>query len=67
MLDDAASRKAGTPEWWLLRLGKRLADDADRFDKLERYWRGDPPYPFGNVRMREAYRRLQRLARTNFG
>lgn len=67
MLDDTASKTAGSPEWWLLRLGKRLADDADRFDRLERYWRGDPPYPFGNQRMREAYRRLQRLARTNFG
>ena len=67
MLDDAASRTAGTPEWWLLRLGRRLADQANRYDLLDAYWRGDPPMPHGNKRMREAYRRLQRLARTNFG
>lgn len=67
MLDDAASRKHGSAEWWLLRLGKRLADDAPRFDRLESYWRGNPPAPYGNQRMREAYRRLQRMARTNFG
>lgn len=67
MLDDAATREAGTPEWWLLRLGRRLADEAPRFDLLDSYWRGAPPMPHGNKRMREAYRRLQRMARTNFG
>jgi len=67
VLDDAVSRKAGTPEWWLLRLGRRLADDAPRFDKLESYWRGTPRLPHGNERMREAYKRLQKMARTNFG
>lgn len=67
MLDDAASKTPGTPEWWLLRLGKRLAEEGPRFDKLESYWRGNPPHPHGNQRMREAYKRLQRMARTNFG
>lgn len=67
MLDDAASKTHGSPEWWLLRLGKRLAEDAGRFDRLESYWLGQPPMPHGNRRMREAYRRLQRQARTNFG
>lgn len=65
MLPDATA--AGSPAWWLLRLGKRLEADQPRFDRLERYWRGDPPLPHGNRKMREAYRRLQRLARTNFG
>lgn len=67
MLDIAASRTSGSPEWWLIRLGTRLAEDAPRFDLLERYWRGDPPMPHGNKKMREAYRRLQRMARTNLG
>lgn len=67
MLDDAASRDSGTPEWWLLRLGKKLTDELPRFDRLESYWLGNPPLPHGNKRMREAYKRLQRLARTNFG
>lgn len=65
MLPDATD--PGSPAWWLLRLGKRLEKDQPRFDRLERYWRGDPPLPHGNRKMREAYRRLQRLARTNFG
>lgn len=67
MLDNAVSSKPGSAEWWLLRLGKRLADDSKRFDILERYWRGDPPQPTGNRKMREAYRRLQKMSRTNFG
>jgi hypothetical protein len=57
----------GSPEWWLMRLGKRLESERPRFDRLESYWSGNPPLPQGNRRMREAYRRLQRLARTNFG
>lgn len=65
MLPDATN--PGAPGWWLLRLGKRLAEDQKRFDRLEAYWKGDPPLPHGNRKMREAYRRLQRLARTNFG
>lgn len=67
MLDDGASRTHGSAEWWLLRLGRQLAKDARRFDRLESYWRGVPPLPHGNQRMREAYRRLQCMARTNFG
>jgi len=67
LLDAVASRTKGTPEWRLLRLGARLAADCPRFDKLEKYWDGNPPLPHGNNRMREAYKRLQRLARTNFG
>lgn len=67
MLNDEASKTPGSPEWWLLRLGKRLTDNKPRFDRLESYWAGNPPMPHGNKRMREAYRRLQRMARTNFG
>lgn len=67
MLDSVAAKSPGSPEWWLLRLGKRLADDNPRFSRLESYWAGNPPLPHGNERMRDAYRRLQRIARTNFG
>lgn len=64
LADDKTPR---SPDWWLIRLGKKLSADQHRYDKLERYWRGDPPVPHGNHKMREAYRRLQHLARTNFG
>lgn len=67
MLDDASAKTHGSPDWWLLRLGQRLANDQDRFNRLESYWRGNPPMPFGNTKMRDAYRRLQRMSRTNFG
>ena len=64
MLDAAAS--PGSPDWWLLRLGRRLEDDRPRLDRLSAYWAGNHPLPFGNKRMRQAYRRFQRMARTNF-
>lgn len=65
MLSNSQTRNS--PAWWLLRLGKKLSEDQERFDKLEAYWRGTPPVPHGNRRMREAYKRLQKMARTNFG
>lgn len=64
MLDDA--NEPNSPGWWLLRLGKKLADEEHRFNTLEAYHRGDPPVPFGNRRMREAYRRLQKQSRSNY-
>jgi hypothetical protein len=56
----------GSPGWWLIRLGQRLAVDGPRFDTLDAYWRGEHPLPFGNRKMREAYRRFQQQAKTNF-
>ncbi len=64
MLPDATT--PNTPAWWLLRLGQRLEADAPRLDRLDQYWRGNHPLPFGNRKMREAYRRFQDQSRTNF-
>lgn len=64
MLDDATV--AGSPDWWLLRLGQQLSSGRKRFDKLDAYWRGDHPIPYGNKRMREAYKRLQKQSRSNY-
>jgi hypothetical protein len=64
VLDHAS--EPGHPDWWLLRLGKKLDKDRERFDRLDSYWRGDAPLPFGNQKMREAYRRFQEQAKTNF-
>lgn len=55
-----------SPAWWLIRLGIKLDADLMRFGRLNQYWRGDAPLPFGNQNMREAYRRLQQQAKTNF-
>lgn len=64
MLDNAA--QANSPDWWLLRLGKRLEAERPRLNRLDAYWRGDHYLPFGNRKMREAYRRFQSMSRTNF-
>lgn len=64
MLADAQT--PNSPDWWLLRLGQRLQVDGPRFDQLDAYWRGEHPLPFGNRKMREAYRRFQQQAKTNF-
>jgi hypothetical protein len=65
VLTDAST--PDSPDWWLLRLGNQLAADAPRCDRMHSYWSGNPPLPFGNRRMKEAYKRLQRIARSNFG
>lgn len=64
MLDTATT--PGTPDWWLLRLGQKLDKNAKRYNLLERYYTGDHPLPEGNRRARELFRRMQKLARTNY-
>lgn len=56
----------GSPEWWLLRLGRRLDEKAGHYQLLERYYTGDHPLPEGDARQRELFRKLQRKARTNY-
>lgn len=55
-----------TPRWWLQRLGTRLMEDQPRLNLLGRYREGDHPLPIGHHRMREAFRVLQRKARSNY-
>jgi hypothetical protein len=64
VLDDA--KTAGSPGWWLLRLGAALKRDQPRLDMLSAYHSGNHPMPYGNRKMREAYRRLQKQARSNY-
>ena len=54
------------PDWWLLRLGRRLRDRRDRLDMWWDYFTGNHPLPKGPKRQTEAYRDFQRKARTNF-
>jgi hypothetical protein len=60
------AKTPNSPDWWLLRLGARLGGDIPRMDRLDNYWRGNHPLPFGNQKMREAYRRFQKQSKTNF-
>ncbi|MGH8876784.1 MAG: phage portal protein [Stackebrandtia sp.] len=55
------------PDWWLIRLGKRLRERHDR--KLVPWWdyyRGEHPLPEPPKKAKDAFRAFQRKARTNF-
>lgn len=54
-----------TPVEWLARLGPKLVDRQPRIAYWRRYYEGDQDLPAGPNQHREAYRRFQRLARTN--
>lgn len=54
------------PDWWLLRLGRKMRDRRERLDMWWDYFRGNHPLPVGPKRQTEAYRDFQRKARTNF-
>ncbi len=56
----------GSASWWLLYLGKRLEAERPAMDALNNYDIGQHPLPQGHRRAREAFRRFQRQARTNF-
>jgi len=62
----AVSLEPNTPRWWLQRLGTQLMEDRPRLDLLECYRSGEHPLPQGHERMREAFRILQRKARSNY-
>lgn len=61
-----SAQTPNSPDWWLLRLGNRLYRDRHRLNDLYSYWRGEHPLPFGNRKMREAYKRFQDQSKTNF-
>jgi Phage portal protein, SPP1 Gp6-like len=65
-LDQDRVNEAGTPEWWLGHLGRKLWSERGSLHMLHDYDRGDHPLPTGHARAREAYQRFQRQARTNF-
>lgn len=59
-----APRSAG---WWLLRLMRKLSEEAPRYDKLDTYYRGLNGIPTLSSRAeRESYRRLRALACVNY-
>lgn len=55
-----------SPGYWMARLVKKLQARQPRLQKLDERYRGDAPLPEGAENMRDAYRRFQRKARTNF-
>lgn len=56
----------GTPEWWLVRLAGQLNARKDRYQRLANYAVGHHDLPIGHPKAREAFRRFQRKARSNY-
>lgn len=56
-----------SPGWWLQRLLKKLGDEQDRYNRLDTYYRGENGIPaHAHKSVRQAYRRLMSMSRTNF-
>lgn len=56
-----------SPGWWLKRLIGRLADRRSGYDMLDSYYAGNNGIPVGaDKAIRQSYRRLMGMARTNF-
>lgn len=50
---------------WLARLGPKLRDRRPKIELWQRYYEGDHDLPAGPQQHKDAYKRFQRLARTN--
>lgn len=62
----AVSLEPGSARYWLQRLGTQLENDLRSFDVLHSYRIGDHPLPEGHQRAKDAFRKLQRKARSNY-
>jgi len=61
-----SSAEPDTPDWWVARLMPRLAAQAQRAGVLDSYYRNEYVLPPMCKAVRDAYRRLMEMARTNF-
>lgn len=55
-----------SPDWWLLRLGRKLRDRQMQLNCWWDYYSGNPPLPQGPKGPASVYLDFQRKARTNF-
>jgi hypothetical protein len=62
VLDDTP----GTPDWWLLRLGRRMRDRQKDLDRWWDYYSGKHPLPSLPKNAAAAFLDFQRKSRTNF-
>jgi hypothetical protein len=56
----------GTPDWWLLRLGRALEARRPKLVRRTNYYEGDHPLPVGPRGISRDYLEFLRKARTNF-
>jgi hypothetical protein len=61
MLDETPD----SPDWWLLRLGRRMRKRQGQLDLWWTYYKGCPPLPHLPANVQEAFVQFQRKARTN--
>lgn len=54
-----------SPGWWFRKLARDLARRRPALDKLDGYYRGEPPLPVGIASMSEEFKQFQRLAHVN--
>lgn len=62
----AVQLEPGSGRYWLQRLGKQLEAELPDLELLQRYRCGDHPLPDSHPRSKEAFRQLQRKARSNY-
>lgn len=55
-----------SPDWWLLRLGRRLRERRKTLKIYRDYYRGEHPLPQAPSGAIEAFHQFQRKSRTNF-
>ncbi|NLA66684.1 MAG: phage portal protein [Gammaproteobacteria bacterium] len=58
--------EVGSPDWWLLTLGRRLRKRRGQLDEWREYYQGRPPLPQGPAKAARAYLDFQRKSRMNF-
>jgi hypothetical protein len=57
----------GSPEWWLNRLYKKLSDRRDHVDRMDAYYRGEPPrYPWLPEEAYQEFCQLLVLTKSNY-
>lgn len=54
-----------TPAEWVARLGKKIRERQPTIERWQRYYEGYQDLPSGPQQHKDAYRRFQKLARTN--
>jgi hypothetical protein len=55
-----------SPEWWLRRLHKQIANRCEMVELFDAYYRGDHPLPWLAAQARDEFRRILRMTRSNY-
>ena len=63
-MDKRLVQTPGSDEWWLARLGKKLAEQYCRVDRAEAWLAGRPPLPVPDNE-KPGFERMQRIANVN--